>query len=47
MRGLEVSARPPCQAKQRGGATTPEMVVVRCELERTPRMLLGQGEIAQ
>src|SRR5881227_703016 len=46
MCGLEISARPPCQAKQRGRTSAPEMVV-GCEVERPPRMLLGQGEIAQ
>ena len=29
MCGLEISARPPCQAKQRGGASTPEMLVAQ------------------
>ena len=47
MCGLEISARPPCQAKQRGSASAPEMVVLRGELQRPPRMLLGQGQIAQ
>src|SRR5207248_4468624 len=45
MCGLEISARPPCQAKQRGGATAPEMVVIWCEVQRTPRMLLGLRQI--
>ena len=47
MRWLEISTRPPCQAKQGGGAASPEMVVLRCEVECPPRMLLGQGQIAQ
>jgi hypothetical protein len=45
--GLEISARPPCQPEQRGSASTPEMVVLRCEGERPTRMLLRQGEIAK
>ena len=44
---LEISARPPCQAKHRGDASAPEMVVLRCEVERPPRMLLGLRQIAQ
>ena len=29
------------------GASAPEMVVLRCEVERPPRMLLGLRQIAQ
>jgi hypothetical protein len=47
MCGLEISARPPCQAKQRGSASAPEMVVLRGEVERPPRMLLCLGEFTQ
>lgn len=46
MRGLEISARPPCETEQRGSAATAEMVVFRGEVESPPRMLLGQAEFA-
>ena len=45
MCGLEISARPPCQAKQRCSASAPEIVILRGEVERTPCMLLGQSEV--
>ena len=45
MCGLEISARPPCQAKQRSGTPASEMVVLRYEVECAACMLLGQSEV--
>ena len=45
MCGLEISARPPCETKQRGSAATAEMVVFRGEVESPPRMLHGQASL--
>ena len=47
VRCLEIAARPGCEAKQRGGGSAPEMVVLRGEVERPPGMFHGPAQIAQ
>src|SRR5579864_376815 len=47
MSRLEISARPPCQSEQHSSASTPQMVILRCDVKCPTRVLVRQGEIAQ
>src|SRR6266545_2875933 len=45
--GLEIPARPECESQERHCPSTPEMVVLRDEVERPPGVCHGAGHIAQ